>query len=268
MKKFFLTVLLLLNFSLIIAQTEKEKESSKPETSIDCIKNIKELGVQYQENYKKYKNLQKKIKNLKKQLDSTSLTSHNKIYDSLKTYNDSLIWQHQDTITPIAKKIESYRLVCDSIFIKNKENLDTIFENYKQFLEPIIAKKKEKPKLTTYSYYGENLVVKDDLFEKESTESRILQQIISEKGEESYLGDIYIPKDEQEFYFYEKNPVFILSKIKYPSSYDHTKELSDTLSKEEKEKAKLKKENWLAFRFRDKYIYEEEYKICKDQNDR
>jgi len=67
-------------------------------------------------------------------------------------------------------------------------------------------KKAEIENTSVYAYFGENFVVNQEILKDKSTpESRVLNEVLKNAGQESYLGDITIPKDNQEFYFYKLN---------------------------------------------------------------
>lgn len=82
----------------------------------------------------------------------------------------------------------------------------------------------EKPKsdddqeIEVYTYYGQNLVIKEDFLNDKAKESDVFKNILDEKSEKSYLGDITIPGENQEITFYKYSSNSSEKKVKGSTS--------------------------------------------------
>lgn len=64
-------------------------------------------------------------------------------------------------------------------------------------------KSNDDQEIEVYTYYGQNLVIKEDFLNEKAKESDVFKNILDEKSEKSYLGDITIPGEDQKIAFYE-----------------------------------------------------------------
>nr|WP_315153939.1 hypothetical protein [uncultured Flavobacterium sp.] len=78
------------------------------------------------------------------------------------------------------------------------EQIDAIFKPEYKITEPL-ANNTEVPKV--YQYYGKDLILDELKLTNDEKTNKILKTILSQKSE-AYLGDIIIPKENQEFSFY------------------------------------------------------------------
>lgn len=58
-----------------------------------------------------------------------------------------------------------------------------------------------------YAYFGEDRVIKKNAIPTKSNEGKIISDVLSKMGDDSYLGDITIPKDNQELPFFDSTQV-------------------------------------------------------------
>lgn len=100
----------------------------------------------------------------------------------------------------------------ESIIKEEKETIEEV---------PADSAKKEK-KYETYLYYGDNLILKEFPKTNDKNFDEVIQKVLATKSE-SYLGDIIIPKEDQEFKFY----IFNKRKEKYNSTYNQNKTTVD-----------------------------------------
>ncbi len=98
----------------------------------------------------------------------------------------------------------AYEIYCVNQKKISKENTEKWLESIKKYTPEIITKKTEpSTEPQVYTYFGENQIINHDVFNSKTAEAQILKEMLMDKGEESYLGDITIPKDGQQFYFYK-----------------------------------------------------------------
>jgi len=163
--------------------------------------NLKNAKADFEKLSTDYETKEKEVK--------TSQTELNELLEKVKNDPNS---KYSDELTKKVKEVEEQKKVLNSFCEKS--------ENYKAFYldkgitiaqineffkhkctvnneQEVSAKKEYK----TYLYYGEDMVIKE--FPKTNDENfdQIIQKVLSAKSE-SYLGDIIIPKENQEFKFY------------------------------------------------------------------
>lgn len=133
----------------------------------------------------------------------------------------SLTINSLDVITPklTAKKeeIDSCFYVLDTIkqiavgkemfFQKEKQVSAQETEKWLEFiknhpLESVMIEQEKSQESQIYTYFNKNQIINHNLIENESAAGKVLKEVLSEKGEEVYLGDISIPKENQEIVLY------------------------------------------------------------------
>lgn len=165
-----------------------------------CEELLKGLDKEYKEEYDRYDKFVKDFKSLRGEITVNSLEETNNKLNAKKTEIESSV-KVMDSIREIALASEIHCIYQKGI---DKKDTEKWLQNIKKYTLEIIIKKTEpstEPKI--YTYFGENQVINQDIFKNKTTESEILKNVLLEKGEESYLGDITIPKDNQEFNFYK-----------------------------------------------------------------
>ena len=64
---------------------------------------------------------------------------------------------------------------------------------------------REETETVVYTYFGKDNVIKEEIFDKNTVEGKVLTDLLSNTNSESYFGDITIPKEDEEFYFFKGN---------------------------------------------------------------
>lgn len=146
--------------------------------------------------------LAKEDKNFHDLKKAISTTSKEKSYKKL-TEKGLVVNVLKDSLNKLHKNFVSYKIVC----LENgftKEKIDSLYK-YGDFI-PFDKEKQEKTTIETevYTYVNENQVINENFVNKNSAQGEILADVLSKINEESYFGDITIPMENQEFYFYEK----------------------------------------------------------------
>lgn len=159
------------------------------------------------------------LKSLQDQLTNKAneISSQESELDSLKlsisvTSDPSLLSEIQDKISVIQTSYEDLKKLCDIatstlVYYKNK-GVDEVIMNeaYTFDCEAHLSKLDDSVSndtgVVTYSYYGDNQVIAEDVLNDKLKESQVFQYILG-KESKNYLGDIIIPKDKEEFYYYK-----------------------------------------------------------------
>jgi len=197
MKKNILTILITLGFAVQVFGQATEK---------GCEELLKGFDKEYKDEYDKYEKFVKDFKSLGGEITVNSLEDTNKKLNAKKTEIESSV-KVMDTIRKVAL---AYEIYCVNQKKISKEDAEKCLQNIKKYTPEIIIKKTEpSTELQVYTYLSENQIINHDVFKNKTTESEILKSVLLEKGEESYLGDITIPKENQEFNFYKycENPI-------------------------------------------------------------
>ncbi|MCG7503001.1 hypothetical protein MHM83_14110 [Tenacibaculum sp. Mcav3-52] len=171
-------------------EKKKEKEEKKEEKKKDCESEIKKL-IKTFEDYEKAKEAkEKEINEVKKVITSETFTK----LGVLKEERNNIINSLGETYS----KLEAYKIDCPSVTLEN------IKEWYKEEKPSVLAIlfKGEENEPVTYSYFNENVIISEDINGKDTKQKKIFNQVLKQVNQETYLGDITIPKDGQEFCFY------------------------------------------------------------------
>lgn len=177
-----------------------------------CEELLKGFDKEYKDEYDKYEKFVNEFKNLGEEITINSLEDINKKLNTKKTEIESSA-KVMDSIRRIAF---AYEIYCVNQKKISKEDAEKWLQNIKKYTPEIIIKKAEpSTQPQVYTYFGENQVINHDVFKNKTTESEILKSVLLEKGVESYLGDITIPKNNQEFNFYGYDDVMPDSKFKF-----------------------------------------------------
>ncbi|SIQ62712.1 hypothetical protein [Chryseobacterium sp. RU33C] len=188
-------VLLFLFWTFIVwGQEKKALDKDKQEAE----KIFRSLGETYSEYLDSYKKTNEKLQELNKNLTGKSeanyLVQIQEQYKRANAYNDTLALKHQLFL--------NYKGVYKDRGVDEKE-IDKWYgytnESFSKSQGPTSADDSK-----VFIYYGENKVVDEDfLKDKNDKNSQIVRSILNNKGKENYFGDITIPYDNQEFYFYK-----------------------------------------------------------------
>ncbi|MBL0738705.1 hypothetical protein JI750_17545 [Flavobacterium sp. GN10] len=174
---------------------------------------IKSFGQQEENSYLKsaktdFEKLSADYETKEKEV-KTGQTELNELLEKVKNdpkskYSEELtkkvkeVEEQKKDLNSFCSKYESYK----AFYLDKGVTIGQINEFFK--CECIVNNEQEvspKKEYKTYLYYGDDMVVKE--FPKTNDENfdQIIQKILSAKSE-SYLGDIIIPKENQEFKFY------------------------------------------------------------------
>lgn len=165
----------------------------------NCEELLKDLDKEYKEEYVKYEKFLNDFKTLGEEINVNSLEDVNKKLNVKKAEIESSV-KIMDSIRNLSL---SYEVYCISQKKVKKEEAGKWLENVKKYTSQVIAKKTEPSTETQiYTYFGKNQVINHNVFKNKTTESEILKEVFMNKGEESYLGDITIPKENHKFNFY------------------------------------------------------------------
>lgn len=189
MKKL-LFIIFLLSYNLGFSQ-EKDINNS----TINCEAKFKELSKNFKEKDCLLKLNNFFIDSLKQNITKVSI----KKIDSTLTLNINI----SKKLDSIYSKFTNYKIVCSDIGVK-ETLIDSLFPHQKP--KKIDEKPQQETEDQVYIYFGKDQVIKEDVIDKSTTEGRILNEILKEKNEENYFGNIIIPKENQEFKFVVRNP--------------------------------------------------------------
>jgi hypothetical protein len=160
---------------------------------IQATTDFKKLETDFNPNYQE---ILKKEQELKILLTEITKTQNPKLTSDLSTK----LTEIQNLRTKLNTTYQSYQAYQTYFIDKGLtiNQIDSIFKpEYK--IPDSLSNTIEEPKV--YQYYGKDLILK----ELEPTGNKkvddILKMVLSQKSE-AYLGDIIIPKENQEFYFY------------------------------------------------------------------
>lgn len=189
MKKNTLIAVVLLGF---VWQGWGQDEQAKQEMK----QTLKKLEVTFEKYKKLYDEENKKLEELKSKVgmnsDQTFMTELSNQIEKTKKYNDSLADQ--------LELFSNYKAVYMHKGF-TAEEIDSLFEYIKEKFTKI---PQENTETKVFTYFREDRVINRDILEnKTGIEAEILKDVLKNTGEESYLGDITIPKENQEFYFYK-----------------------------------------------------------------
>lgn len=157
--------------------------------TINCEEKTKELSARF----KKHSEEQDKAKI---SLYNLMNVNHDSI-EKVKKGKEIKIKEKDSVLKIIHSEFLTLKTFCGK---NNEDKLSKLFkyENY-EFL------KEEKPEGTiTYSYYGDDLLLKEDIVDEETNQGRIYKKVL-EKESKSYFGDITIPKNNEVLNFINEN---------------------------------------------------------------
>ncbi|WP_156167019.1 hypothetical protein [Tenacibaculum mesophilum] len=165
--------------------------------TINCEFEIKKLSSTYENYNKTLEEKKQEIDETKKSITQESLDKLSTLIKDRKAYIDSL------NLTYV--KFTSYKNVCTNI---PADSITSWFPHKEPPTRETIAKEAEQEETVeepvTYSYFNEDVIISEDIngAEKTSREKKVFNQVLKQVNQETYLGDITIPKDGQEFCFY------------------------------------------------------------------
>jgi len=171
--------------------------------TIDCKKQLVAIKTNVKQDRSKLSDLVNQFKNLKTKLSDAVIVDS--VIDSLKITQKSI----SDLKKEINKKIdnfESLKAVCLSNNAITEEDVKTLTKDLDltKFKEhgTEVSETTEKQ---TYIYFNKDQIIKEDVIKNDNVQGKILNDIISQTNQESYLGDVTIPMDGEEFYFYKSS---------------------------------------------------------------
>jgi hypothetical protein len=173
---------------MVSAQKSNDKEAAETE-----FKNLNEVFSKYLNLYNTTNDqLKKKNTELSGKSDDAHLKKIQDLFKEAKAYNDTLAVKYQLFL--------NYKGVFMDKGVKEAD-----IDNWFGYKDQNFTKSPETVTDTNvYMYFGKNKVLEEDIFKGKNDEaSQILRSVINNKGEKSYFGDIIIPKDKEEFYFYK-----------------------------------------------------------------
>lgn len=161
---------------------------------------------------KRFKTQQDSLKKYQEKFEATNKllleTPSQKQLDQIKILLDSVL--HKKAIlNSIYKTFESHKIVCaESGFPIQK--IDSIFKDHSYVISDskTLVENNESNETKIYTYFGKDLVLEEkNIFDKNTPQGRILDEILKESNEKNHFGDITIPKNNQEFAFYENETI-------------------------------------------------------------
>ncbi|WP_425658248.1 hypothetical protein [Tenacibaculum ascidiaceicola] len=163
----------------------------------DCESEIKKLIKTFEDYEKAKEEKEKEINEAKKVITSETFAK----LGVLKEERNNIIKLLGETYS----KFEAYKIDCPSVTL---ENIKEWYKEEKPSVLAILFKGEEKvEEPVTYSYFNEDVIISEDIngAERTSREKKVLNQVLKQVNQETYFGDITIPKDGQEFCFYNKD---------------------------------------------------------------
>lgn len=185
MKNLFMIYLLLLGINSFAQETNP--------VLVQATTDFKKLETDFNPNHQE---LLKKEEELKVLLAEISKNQDPKLTSNLTTKLSEI----QELRTKLNKTYQSYEAY--KKYFQDKgltiEQIDAIFKpEYK--IPDALANTNEEPKV--YQYYGKDLILEELKLTNDEKTNKILKTVLGQKSE-AYLGDIIIPKENQEFNFY------------------------------------------------------------------
>lgn len=168
--------------------------------TINCELEIKKLRSAYENYNKTLEEKKQEIAETKKSITQESLDKLSTLIKDRKAYIDSLNLTYA--------KFTSYKNVCTNI---PADSITSWFPHKEPPTRETIAKEAEQEETVeepvTYSYFNENIIISEDIngAEKTSREKKVFNQVLKQVNQETYFGDITIPKEGQEFCFYNND---------------------------------------------------------------
>lgn len=168
--------------------------------TINCEFEIKKLRSTYENYNKALEEKKQEIDETKKSITQESLDKLSTLIKDRKAYIDSLNLTYA--------KFTSYKNVCTNI---PADSIASWFPYKEPPTRETIAKEAEQEETVeepvTYSYFNENIIISEDIngAEKTSREKKVFNQVLKQVNQETYFGDITIPKEGQEFCFYNND---------------------------------------------------------------
>ncbi|MEM9887423.1 MAG: hypothetical protein AAF849_16125 [Bacteroidota bacterium] len=113
-----------------------------------------------------------------------------------------IITSLKDSLNNIHQKSLYYKSFCtDNGFLE--EEITAIY-NHPYQIEETAQEESENTENNTYIYFNKNQIISENVVDNESQEGKILNSVLAIANQESYLGDITIPRDGQVFKFYKR----------------------------------------------------------------
>uniref|UniRef100_A0AB33KSX6 Outer membrane protein beta-barrel domain-containing protein n=1 Tax=Tenacibaculum sp. Pbs-1 TaxID=3238748 RepID=A0AB33KSX6_9FLAO len=168
--------------------------------TINCELEIKKLRSAYENYNKTLEEKKQEIAETKKSITQESLDKLSTLIKDRKAYIDSLNLTYA--------KFTSYKNVCTNI---PADSIASWFPYKEPPTRETIAKEAEQEETVeepvTYSYFNEDVIISEDVngVERTSREKKVFNQVLKQVNQEAYFGDITIPKEGQEFCFYNND---------------------------------------------------------------
>ena len=165
--------------------------------TINCESEIKKLSSTYENYNKTLEEKKQEIDETKKSITQESLDKLSLLINDRKAYIDSLNLTYA--------KFTSYKNVCTNI---HADSIASWFPHKEPPTQETIARDTAQEETVeepvTYSYFNEDVIISEDVngAERTSREKKVFNQVLKQVNQEAYFGDITIPKEGQEFCFY------------------------------------------------------------------
>lgn len=179
----------------IITQAQEERTN--------CKKELEKLASSIKVNES---TLYKELDEFDKIVSKISINAFNTDLVNLLEEKKLFINNLKDTLSTSISKAKSLKESCiliKAITKKETENLlkEDILEKLSSKLKEIDKTDPKETETQVYSYFGKDQVIKNDFIDKSTVQGRVLNSVLSNINEESYFGDITIPKENQVFSF-------------------------------------------------------------------
>jgi len=203
MKKITLLILLFGFIQLGWGQEDSAQDELKKKLTAELSEITKQLEGKYEKYKKLYDEEYQNLEDLKKNIDiNTGDTFLSKLPDQIeitKKYNDSVV--------DLLGVYQGYKIVYIHKGLTAQE-IDVLFK-YSGVQATKSSKENVNTETKVYSYFGDDEVINHDIFKNKTREAEILKKVLLDKGKESYLGDITIPRKDQriKLYDFEKNKI-------------------------------------------------------------
>lgn len=168
--------------------------------NINCQKQLESLKSNIKKDSTQLSTLLKDFSDLKNKITVTA--SNDSIIDNLKSTQKSISDLKKNINTNIDTFINLKDICLNSQALTEQEVSNLIKDiDLNKYDED--SSKAESIEKQTYIYFNEDQIIKEDVITNDNIQGKILNDIISQTNQESYLGDITIPKNDEEFYFYK-----------------------------------------------------------------
>lgn len=186
-------ILPILILFLLSCNSGFSQQKDKNNSTINCETKFKELSKKFKEKDSLLKLNNSFISSLKQNITKTNL----KKMDSTLTLNVDI----SKKLDSIYTKFKNYKVVCIDLGLK-ETLIDSLFPHQKP--KKIDEELQQETETQTFLYFNKNQIIKEEVFNNKTIQGKILNDVLSQTNQKTYLGDITIPKDNEKFFFYEQ----------------------------------------------------------------